>query len=191
MPLEGLLSSCVTVDLTLDEGLCLWTQIADVLHSLTHPRLYLQNVPASTNLHPLQNSKTEKRTALYKTSPNRTLAAVRPELTVLQVGVSGSVEPESNGTVLPTVEAVQETVLPQDTNGSLAVVQVSTSETLTSENGVDYASWVDPCAAGQVEACAALRASDSEPVEPQLEDKWSRRKTYSSLQVSRFRLVQV
>lgn len=32
--------------------------------------------------------------------------------------------------------------------------------------------------AGQVEACAALRASEEEPVNDGLEDKWSRRKTY-------------
>lgn len=63
------------------------------------------------------------------------------------------------------------------TNGSPSISSVANT------NGVDVATWVDPCAAGQVEACAALRASELKPSDVPLEDKWSKRKTYNSIQV--------
>ena len=91
--------------------------------------------------------------------------------------------PEGNGNGLSVGNGVLEDLPPQKTNGSAAIVPVSSVKAIASGNGVDVTTWTDPCTAGQVEACAALRATESDTIDPPLEDKWSKRKTYNSLQV--------
>ena len=91
--------------------------------------------------------------------------------------------PEGNNGALTVGHGVLDDLPPQKTNGTAAIVALSPAKTIASGNGVDVTTWTDPCAAGQVEACAALRATESDVIEPPLEDKWSKRKTYNSLQV--------
>ena len=103
---------------------------------------------------------------------------------LLQVSVTGSVDSSYNEATKDTPELLEGAELPQSTNGSVAVVELlpSSQETAASDNGVDVNSWVDPCAAGQVETCAAV--SDADATASLLEDKWSKRKTYNALQVT-------